>query len=274
VTIGFFELNHVIEKKKKLFYTTKHDDVLSVDASAKGKTVKNPIYQDVYFKLRKLITTGEYMAGDFLPTEDQLEGIYNVSRTTIRKAVEMLASDGYIEVKQGRGTRVLDYQYTQNLNRITSVSDTLQQKGYEVTIKDIYIDRVEASIHIAEKLGVKENAGLYRVQRVLSADTVPTAILLNYLSVDVVPGLDEKTKKISRLYKFLESEYDIFIDASTDTIFAKNADFVESQMLNIKVGSALLEIHRITYQNGRPITYDISTMRADRYQFEVKTSER
>jgi DNA-binding GntR family transcriptional regulator len=35
-------------------------------------------------------------------------------------------------------------------------------------------------------------------------------------------------------------------------------------MLNIKTGSALLEIHRVTYQSGRPITYDISTMRADR----------
>jgi GntR family transcriptional regulator len=241
---------------------------------SKGKTVKNPIYQDVYFKLRKLITTGEYMAGDFLPTEDQLEDIYGVSRTTIRKAVEMLAIDGYIEVKQGRGTRVLDYQYTQNLNRVTSVSDTLRQKGYEVTIKGIYIDRIEASVHIAEKLGVKEKAGLYRVQRVLSADTVPTAILMNYLSVDVVPNLDEKTKKISRLYKFLEFEYDIFIDSCEDTIFAKNADFVESQMLNIKAGSALLEIHRITYQTGKPITYDISTLRADRYQFEVKTSGR
>ncbi|MFP3091145.1 GntR family transcriptional regulator [Treponema sp. TIM-1] len=236
--------------------------------------MKNPIYQDVYFKLRKLITSGEYMAGDFLPTEDKLEAIYKVSRTTIRKAVEMLAADGYIEVKQGRGTRVLDYQYTQNLNRVTSVSDTLRQKGYEVIIKDIYIDRIEASIHIAEKLGVKENTGLYRIQRVLSADTVPTAILLNYISVDLAPGLDEKSGKISRLYKFLESEFDIFIDSCVDTIFAKNADFVESQMLNIKTGSALLEIHRVTYQTGRPITYDISTMRADRYQFEVKTSGR
>jgi GntR family transcriptional regulator len=236
--------------------------------------VKNPIYQDVYFKLRKLITTGEYIAGDFLPTEDRLEDIYGVSRTTIRKAMEILASDGYVEIKQGRGTRVLDYQYTQNLNRVTSVSDTLQQKGYEVIIKDIYIDRIEAPLHIAEKLGVKEKAGLYRVQRVLSADAVPTAILLNYLGMDAVPGFDEKTGKISRLYKFLESEYDIIIDSAADTILAKNADFVESQMLNIKAGSALLEIHRITYQNGRPITYDISTMRADRYQFEVKTSGR
>ncbi|MDR2184966.1 MAG: GntR family transcriptional regulator [Treponema sp.] len=241
---------------------------------AKGKAVKNPIYQDVYFKMRKLITTGEYIAGDFLPTEDRLEDIYGVSRTTIRKAVEMLAADGYIEVKQGRGTKVLDYQYTQDLNRVTSVSDTLRQKGYEVTIKDIYIDRIDASIHIAEKLEVAENAGLYRIQRVLSADAVPTAILINYISVGLAPGLDEKSGKISRLYKFLESEFGIFIDSCVDTIFAKNADFVESQMLNIKPGSALLEIHRVTCQAGRPITYDISTMRADRYQFEVKTSGR
>jgi DNA-binding GntR family transcriptional regulator len=231
--------------------------------------VKIPIYQDIYLKLKKLIAGGEYAAGDFLPTEDKLEGIYSVSRTTIRKAIEKLAAEGYIEVKQGRGTRVLDYQYTQNLNQVTSVSETLRQKGYEVTLKDIYIDTVKASKHTADILGVPEKADLYRIQRVLSADNLPTAILMNYLRVDLVPGIDEKTGKIIRLYKFLETEYDIFIDSAKDTISAKNADFVESQMLGLKVGSALLEIHRVTYQVGKPITYDISTMRADRYQFEI-----
>jgi GntR family transcriptional regulator len=236
--------------------------------------VKNPIYQDIYLNLKKLITAGEYTAGDFLPTEDKLEDIYSVSRTTIRKAIEKLSAEGYIEVKQGRGTRILDYQYTQNLNQVTSVSETLRQKGYEVTLKDIYIDKVAASKHTAEILGVPEKAELYRIQRVLSADNVPTAILLNYLQVELVPGMDEKTNKIIRLYKFLEAEYDIFIDSSKDTISAKNADFVESQMLGIKAGSALLEIHRVTYQAGKPITYDISTMRADRYQFEINPSGR
>jgi DNA-binding GntR family transcriptional regulator len=76
------------------------------------------------------------------------------------------------------------------------------------------------------------------------------------------------------LYKFLETEYDIQIDSSQDTISAKNADFIEAQMLNLKVGSALLVINRITSRSGIPITYDISTMRADRYQFEVATSGR
>jgi GntR family transcriptional regulator len=231
-----------------------------------------PIYQDVYYKIKRLITLGEYAAGDFLPTEDKLEGMFGVSRTTVRKAVEMLAAEGYIEVKQGRGTRVLDYQYTQNLNKITSVSDTLRQKGYKVTIKAIYIDRVEARGHIAEMLKVPDGAPLFRIQRVLSADADPTAILINYLAEETVPELDEKAGRLTRLYRFLESEYGITLDAVSDTILAKNADFAEAQMLGLKAGAAVLEIHRVTFQAGRPITYDVSTMRADRYQFEVKTT--
>jgi GntR family transcriptional regulator len=235
---------------------------------------KNPIYQDVYIRLKKSITAGEYDTGDFLPTEDGLEALYGVSRTTIRKAIEMLVADGYLEVKQGRGTRVLDYHYTQSLNRVTSVSETLRQKGYEVTVKDIYIDTVQASKLIAEKLEIPVNTDLYRVQRVLSADNLPAAILLNYISVGLSPALDEKTSRILRLYEFLRSEYDIQIDSSRDTISAKSADFVEAQLLNVKAGSALLVIHRVTFQSGKPITYDVSTMRADRYQFEIATSGR
>jgi GntR family transcriptional regulator len=235
---------------------------------------RNPIYQDVYLKLKKLINSGEYSAGDFLPTEDGLEKIYGVSRTTIRKAIEMLVADGYLEVKQGRGTRVLDYHYTQSLNQVTSVSETLRQKGYEVSIKDIFIDTIQASKHVAEMLEIPVNADIYRVQRVLSADNIPAAILFNYIKVDLAKGIDEKASRINRLYEFLHTEYDIQIDSSRDTISAKNADFIEAQLLNIKVGSALLVIHRVTFQAGRPVTHDVSTMRADRYQFEIATSGR
>jgi GntR family transcriptional regulator len=236
--------------------------------------VKNPKYLEVYFNLKKQLSAGEYAIGDFLPIENELEEIFGVSRTTVRKAVEMLAADGFLEVKQGRGTRVLDHHYTQNLNHVTSVTETLKQKGYKVTTKAIHIDIIEATKQMAEKLDVGFPSRVFRVQRVQLADNVPAAILVNYISTNLTPELDKKASRITRLYEFLEREYNLTIDTSKNTISAKNADFTEANLLDIETGAALLVIHRITYGSGIPITYDCSTLRADIYQLELASSGR
>jgi GntR family transcriptional regulator len=236
--------------------------------------IKNAKYLEVYFTLKRQIKLGEFVPGDFLPIESKLEELFGVSRTTVRKAVEMLASDGYLEVKQGRGTRVLDYHYTQDLNHVTSVSETLRQKGYSVTTKSTHIDIVEATKQLAEKLNTPVHSKLYRIQRVLLADNRPSAILVNYTNVNLTPGLNQKAKQITGLYKFLESVYNLVIDVSKNTISAKSADFTEANLLDIDVGAALLMINRVTYGSGIPITYDYCTIRADIYQLEFSSSGR
>jgi DNA-binding GntR family transcriptional regulator len=235
---------------------------------------KNSKYLDVYFSLKRQIRLGKFTPGDFLPIESKLEELFGVSRTTVRKAVEMLAAGGYLEVKQGRGTRVLDYHYTQDLNHVTSVSETLRQKGYNVTTKSIHIDTVGATKQLAEKLNTPVHSGLYRIQRVLLADNKPSAVLVNYVNMNLTPGLGKKAKQITGLYKFLESAYNLVIDVSKNTISAKNADFTEANLLDIDVGAALLIIDRVTYGSGIPITCDYCTIRADIYQLEFSSSGR
>jgi GntR family transcriptional regulator len=235
---------------------------------------KIPHYQEVYNNLRKQISGGEYVFNDYLPTETQLEEIFQVSRTTIRKAIDMLVKDGFLEVRQGRGTRVLDYQYTQNLNRVTSTSETLSQKGYAVTTKDIFVEIIPAPKRIVRRLGLAEGAEVCHIQRVQLADNVPTAIMANYIDAALVPGLAAHADKIVSLYSFLEAEYGIYITSAEDVITAKTADFVESQMLGVKTGTALLFLKRIAYQNRLPISFDETTVRADIYQYEIQISGR
>ncbi|MDR1801716.1 MAG: GntR family transcriptional regulator [Lachnospiraceae bacterium] len=230
-----------------------------------------PRYQTVYQSLKKQIADGEYAPNDFLPVESKLEEIYGVSRTTIRKAVEKLASEGFLEVRQGRGTKVLEAHggHLQNLNFVTSISETMTQRGHTVTTKGIYVDVVEASKRRSERLQVPVKTPLYRVQRVQLADGIPTAILENYIDTRLAPNLELKSSQIVSLYAFLEKEYGLEIDRSEDVISAKNADFKESQMLDVKPETALLILHRVTYSGNKPVTYDVSTVRADRYQLEI-----
>ena len=230
---------------------------------------KQPAYIKVHNEIKDLITAGAYPTGTLLPPEPKLEKQFGVSRTTIRRAVELLARAGCVEVKQGRGTMVLDYNINQNISGITSISQTLLKKGYDVKPRKIYMEHVTADKTVANALDLKEGTALIRLQRIQLADEVPIAIMENYINPDMVEGIERYNSNFTSLYKLLEDEYELKLDGSIDKITAKVADFMESEMLQIPLGSALIIMRRVTYFKGIPMTYDYLRIRADKYQFEI-----
>ena len=234
----------------------------------------NPMYQMVYNAIKQKIDDGSYSVGELMPTEQELGEAYHVSRTTVRRAIELLSRDGYLQAKQGFGTFVLDYKTKQSLNAVTSISETLRKKGYYVRSKSIYVDRIEASSALAEKLDVKPGTSIARVQRIQLADEKPIAIMQNHMISDMVPDLEQFTKSSNSLYLFLEEKYGIIIDMSHDLITARSASFSEAEMLQVPVGTALIVFDRICYQHDKPVCVDHLSIIGDRYEFELTLSGR
>jgi GntR family transcriptional regulator len=79
-----------------------------------------PRYLWVCNSLKSQIETEDFKVGDYLPPEPELQKQFQVSRTTVRKAVEMLSQQGFVYIRQGRGTEILDFKATQKLGFITS----------------------------------------------------------------------------------------------------------------------------------------------------------
>lgn len=236
--------------------------------------VRTQAYVRVYNTLKKQILEGEYSVGAFLPTETELEKVFGVSRTTIRRAVEILSREGFVEARQGRGTEVLDYRTSQNLNVVTSTSETLEKKGYNVTTKNMYIDRIAAPAAVAQELGLPEGSTVVRIQRIQLADGIPIAIMKNYLKPTVAPGIESHGAEFTRLYDFLESYYHVSIDAAKDRITAKNATFEEAQMLDVPVGTALVSLCRVCYHDEEAVDVDHVCMIGGRYEFEIMMNGR
>ena len=123
--------------------------------------------------LKKSIQGGAYKPGDFLPTVPELESHYQVSRSTIRKAIALLNSDGLLEIRQGRGTKVLDNSTTQKLNKISSITETLRQNGYKVSTQGMFIEKIHASERVAKALQISAKS------IALSECSVPMVLLLH-----------------------------------------------------------------------------------------------
>ena len=235
---------------------------------------KQLMYVRIHEQLKKDILEERYAIGSLLPTEPELEEEYSVSRTTIRKAMAILAREGFVEIKQGSGTRVLNYKAKQNFNRITSVTESLRRKGYHVTTKSMHIDKVPAAYPMTEHLQVKEGVPLARIQRLQLADGKPICIMTNHLPYDLVPGLEQAVGTFTALYQYLEENYDFEITNTKDRIFAVAASFYEAEVLDIQTGTPVLQVERTCYHHGKPICFDLVKIVGSQYEVEIMTEGR
>ena len=217
---------------------------------------KIPLYLELYNKLRIDIENGVYNPGDRLPSETDLIAKYNTSRITIRKAVSLLANDGYVSVRQGLGTIVAS-PMMYNTNCVTSLTEQLRAAGYTPSARGIHISRALPPAEIVNAMGIAPNTEMVCVQRIQYADEQPVGILTNYIFPDVVPGIEQKEPDFVSLYRFLEEEYSIRIDTSKDCISARIADIAQATTLRIPVGSPLIYIIRVSFSEGKPILGDI-----------------
>lgn len=235
---------------------------------------KIPRYLWVYNAVKRQIEDHKYSPGDRLPAEPELEKQYNVSRTTIRKALELLASQGFIHIQQGSGTRVLDFRTTQKLQFVTSFSETLRERGFDVTQRVLSIETVRPSPSIAEILSLPDSREVVKLSRITLVSGVPIAIMTNYLFPEMVPNFPDKARDMKSLYELLETEYNIFIDAATDYISAAAADGEAASLLNIQPGEPLLVVRRISYRRGQPIEYAVLRIIAEKYEYSMHTKDR
>lgn len=228
-----------------------------------------PMYKTVYNEMKQAIKDKVYEPGTFLPTEPQLEKIYSTSRTTIRKAVKLLASEGFVVVRQGRGTEVQNISTLQKLNSVTSFTETLMNRGYTVTTQGMCIRLVQVPPAIAPLLNINADETVYQIQRVQCANKEPICIMETYLIRSLFPDLDKYNGTFISLYKFLEKNYGLVIKNATDKISAACADFIDSQILQIPLGSALLISKRLSYTESGPFEYCLSKIIADRYEYGI-----
>ena len=76
-----------------------------------------PLYIQVVDILKQKILNNEYKIDENIPTERELEQEFGVSKITIRKAIEILESEGYVEKKSGKGTKVISNSLFNKLSK-------------------------------------------------------------------------------------------------------------------------------------------------------------
>lgn len=232
---------------------------------------REQLYYQLYDRLFQGIINGTYGIGDCIPSESELMKVYQVSRATARKSMEMLANDGFVEKKRGRGTVVISTHSKHSPKRVINYSRKSGLDHIVAKKKVIEFDVITAPKEIAEELRLSEGTQLIRLKRVRYGNQEPFYLEFNYFEKCYVPKMLNCNFSEESLRVFLDKTYNIQWSYATQNIYSIVADEQIANLLKVKKGSPLLNIKRVSFDvNDRPREYVDTYYLADRYHLEIE----
>lgn len=225
-----------------------------------------PLYLQLKRWIEEALRDGLIKPGEALPSERDLALRADVSRVTVRKAVQHLVREGVLVQRHGSGTFVAQAspRVEQSLSHLTSFTEDMARRG--MAVRSIWLDRgiFPASPDETLVLGLSAGESVARVARLRLAGDRPMAIERAALSAAVLP--DPGAIETS-LYAHLESAGNRPVRA-IQRIRAVNLGAADAKLLEVPAGSASLNIERISYlASGKVIEFTRSIYRGDAYDF-------
>lgn len=235
-----------------------------------NRNSKVPMYQQLKTFL-SIYIENELDIGDYIPTEKELIDIYNVSRITVRKAIDELVIAGILKKAQGRGTYVQNRKTTQNIFKINSWTEDMKLKNKNTKTINMNITKVKPSNKIKKDLNLGDDEKNFRIHRIRAVNNEPTIIMINCIGESSIPNFKGEDFTEESWYKFLEKNYDIIFEEATEIIQARDSTAVEAGLLNISEGDAILNMRRVSCVQGNiPVEIVEVIARGDKYQYSVK----
>jgi GntR family transcriptional regulator len=229
----------------------------------------------LYAKIEEAIATeiaqGEYRPGDQLPTEDALLQRFQVSRITVRRAIQNLVSRGLLEIRRGLGTFVLSPRIEAELTKLTGFVEDMNAAGRKATARVVSHGVVAASARVAERLQLAKGTKVMQIKRVRLADGTPISFDETYLPLPLGKQIVHKNLRLHPIFTLLEGEYGIPLVEADYELEAVIASQAVADALQIRVGSPIFQIERTSMTTGnQPVDYEVLSYRGDLVRFATK----
>lgn len=230
-----------------------------------------PLYVQIRDRLRREILNGTYQVHERLPSENEMMGVFGVSRITIRQALRDLHNEGLVFSAQGKGTFVSKPKAVQNVQRLEGFGEAMAAQGYETSARVLSVQQLKAPKAVAAALDLQPGEDAIEVKRVRYLNRSPVCIENSYFPMDI--GRRMFSLDLSGdIFPMLENLFAIPLGGANISLDAILANDEAQQYLNLKTGEAILRVERLTHnRDGRPIDFEYLCYRGDafKYQFRI-----
>ena len=229
-----------------------------------------PKHRQLSSRIRQRIESGDLSIDEKLPSENELAEKFDVSRVTVRRALQTLENEDLIYRCQGLGSFVKDNRSHQSLGRLTDFMEDMNRAGMQASSEVIAMNPVEAPDRIASVLRVDEKQTVLRLDRLRLGDGEPVAFDITWLPMFYGQLIENYDLENETIYNILERDYDIPVEKGFYRIEAENADSYLAGHLDVPESTALLLLNRLSLTVGKkPIYYQQRYYRTDKIVYEL-----
>jgi len=231
-------------------------------------SMKQNKFLSIYHELVEAIKNGEYPAKSTLPSENELADLYQTSRETIRKALNLLSQNGFIQKVRGKGSVVLDQNKfdfpVSGLVSFKELADNMGDKP-KTTVHELSLSHPNETVQQA--INLDEDHLVWNVSRIRNIGGEAVILDKDYLDYEQVPKLTKKICEDS-IYAYLEGEMGLDISFAKKEITAEDPTEEDRSLLDLEGFSTIVVIKNYVYLNDATLfQYTESRHRPDKFRF-------
>jgi len=242
------------------------------------KSIDKTIPIPLYFQLKEILSG--YLEtlndGDPIPTELELCEHFDISRPTVRQAINELVTEGHIIRRKGKGSFVSRSKISQDfLLVLESFNTEMNEKGLVPETRVLGKGIREAGARAAEVFGIRPGAPLIFVSRLRSINGEPIVLVNTWLPADRFGGILDCDLEKESLYGVMESRFGCVIAGTRRMLEARIAGDFEAKSLSIQPGDPIQYIETVARgTDGSPVEFSLAYYRGDRSRFSLQVSRR
>lgn len=232
--------------------------------------IKSPRYIQVYSTVRDWIYQGNYKPASRLPTEEELCGLFRVSRITTRKAVDMLVDEGLVVRQPGRGTFVVeDLADAPVIGEMDQLLRKVARLGKNTRVTQAEVAEVEADPETQKDLHLAAGARVQRASHVRLSEKHPVGYVITFIPASLKVRFNLSELNESPMLNLLERK-GVDIASADQIISATLADGKLASLLGTTVGAPLVHIRLVVFDSERrPVERLVAWYRGDHYRHHV-----
>ena len=221
-----------------------------------------PKYYTVKRHLLEFI--GSLDPGAAVPTERELAGLFETSRTTVRQALGELVVEGRLVRRQGSGTYVAEPKITWPLY-LASFTQQVKASGFTAGAELLGTQRIAATAELARQLELPPRAPVYLIERLRLADSWPIAVESSWLPARRFAGITRLIRTHGSLHAVLSERFGTQMQRGEESIETAPATPREAGPLGIDIGTPMLIVSRQNFDSaGVPVEFGRTWFRSDR----------
>ena len=227
----------------------------------------------VYLHLHQEILRGMHSVGDVLPGEQKLAVTLDVSRVTVRRALDALERDGLIERRAGSGTTVCAPKPHPSMAAdFSTLMPQLVEMGEKTTARLLLFSYGVVPGAVASAMGLDPQARVQAAVRLRLIEGEPFSHLTTWVPEEIARNYSEAELATTPLFRLLERS-GVKVEKAHQSISATLASPDVAEVLGVSIGAPLLSLDRVVRDaDGQAVEYLAALYRPDMFRLEMSLS--